>query len=112
MSPGDRIMSETRLLPDDPRLTAYALGELDPTEREAVERLLEASPEAQATLREIRDVAGLLTAELKQEPAPSLTEAQRSAVLAGTASSPARRRAVPSRASARWISRFAALATM
>src|SRR5262249_30673844 len=112
MRSGDEIMSETRLLPDDPRLTAYALGELDPTEREAVERLLATSPEAQAALREIRDVAGLLTAELKQEPVPSLTEAQRTAVLAGSPPGPARRRAVPSRASARWISRFAALAAM
>jgi len=33
-------MSENQLSPDDPRLTAYALGELDPTEQEALERLL------------------------------------------------------------------------
>src|SRR5262245_50889795 len=105
-------MSEIPLLPDDPRLTAYALGELDPTERETVERLIAASSEAQTALREIRSVAGLLTAELKQEPGPSLTEAQRTAVLTGNVPGPIPRRAIRSRASARWISRFAALATM
>jgi len=37
-------MSDNPILPDDPRLTAYALDELDPSEREAFEALL-ASPE-------------------------------------------------------------------
>ena len=46
-----------------------------------VERLLAESPAAQAALREIRELAGLLTTELKQEPALSLTAVQRIAIL-------------------------------
>ncbi|HEY2250321.1 MAG TPA: von Willebrand factor type A domain-containing protein [Planctomycetaceae bacterium] len=78
-------MSENQLLPDDPRLTAYALGELDPTEQAALERLLAGSPAAQAAVREIRELAGVLTTELRQEPALELTARQREAILvAGT----------------------------
>ncbi len=74
-------MSENQLPPDDPRLTAYALGELDPTEQAALENLLFDSPEARAAVREIRELAGLLTSELRQEPAPELTAQQRAAIL-------------------------------
>jgi Ca-activated chloride channel family protein len=105
-------MSENELHADDPRLTAYALGELDPTEREAVERLLSDSPAAQATVREVRDLAGLLTAELKQEPAPTLTAAQRTAILEGKAAKASPVAAIRRRASSRWIGQFAALASM
>ncbi|MGE5192657.1 MAG: hypothetical protein ACM3U2_09155, partial [Deltaproteobacteria bacterium] len=105
-------MSEQELHADDPRLTAYALGELDPTEREAVERLLADSPAAQAAVREICDLAGLLTTELKQEPAPALTAAQRTAILEGKAPTVAARPATRKRATSRWISQFAALASM
>ena len=38
----------TRINPDDPKWTAYVLGELNETERAALERELEASEEAQA----------------------------------------------------------------
>ena len=56
--------------PEDPRLTAYALGELhDPADRAAVEQTLQSSPEARAALREIRVFTALLTAEYKQERA-------------------------------------------
>ena len=75
-------MSQNALLPDDPRLTAYALGELDPTEQELLEQLLFDSPQAQAAVREIRELAGLLTTELRQEPALGLTADQRTAILA------------------------------
>jgi hypothetical protein len=105
-------MSEIRLLPDDPRLTAYALGELDPSEQIAVERLVAGSPVAQAALGEIRNLAGLLTTELKQEPALALTAAQRTAILEGKVPTVARRHVRSGRANHRWISQFAALATM
>ena len=74
-------MSQNQIQPDDPRLTAYALGELDPTEQESLEQLLFDSPEAQAAVREIRELAGLLATELRQEPVSGLTAAQRSAIL-------------------------------
>src|SRR5437588_7838376 len=110
-------MYENQLLPDDPRLTAYALGELDPSEREAIERLMGDSPPAQLAVREIRELAGLLATELRQEPVAALTAAQRSAILDAGAPTvapatatlgAARRRFVNSR----WVSRFAALATV
>ena len=74
-------MSQNPLQPDDPRLTAYALGELDPTEQEALERLLGDYPAAQAAVVEILELAGLLMSEFRQEPAPGLTVEQRSAIL-------------------------------
>ena len=54
--------------PDDPRLTAYALGELpDPADRVHVEALLTASPEARAELADIRALTAVLTAEYEQD---------------------------------------------
>ena len=54
--------------PDDPRLTAYALGELpDPADRAHVEALLAASPEARAELADLRALTAALTAEYEQE---------------------------------------------
>src|SRR5262249_3537461 len=105
-------MSHTELHADDPRLTAYALGELDPTEQETVERLIADSPEAQNAVREIRELAGLLATERQPEPAPALTTEQRNAILAGNVSTVAPRAERPRRAGHRWISQFAALASM
>lgn len=106
-------MSENQLLPDDPRLTAYALGELDPTEVKAVEQLLAASPAAQGALQEIRELAGLLTAELRDEPAPALTDAQRAAILGGNAIMPPQRPAtIPVHTRGSRTMWFASLATM
>src|SRR5262245_26014528 len=105
-------MSDTELQADDPRVTAYALGELDPTERATVERLLADSPEAQNAVREIRELAGLLATELQHEPAPALTVAQRTAILEGKTAAVVKRPAVPRRKGNRWISQFAALASM
>ena len=54
--------------PEDPRLTAYALDELpDPAERAAVEQILERSPEARATLHEIRALTAALRTEYEHE---------------------------------------------
>ena len=54
--------------PEDPRLTAYALGELtDRADRLAVEQVLQASPEARAALQEIRALTVALGAEYDQE---------------------------------------------
>lgn len=60
--------------PDDPRLTAYALGELDETERAEVEALLQNSPAAQAAVDEIRATAAQLEAALGEEPLPEVSE--------------------------------------
>ena len=65
---------------NDPRLTAYALGELDAEDRREVTMLLETSPEAQAAVEEIRQAADLLTRELIDEPPLQLTNEQRQSV--------------------------------
>src|SRR5262249_6556995 len=54
-------------LTDDPRLTAYALGELKGTERDEIERLVARSPAAKAEVEAIRELAGALTYELAGE---------------------------------------------
>jgi Ca-activated chloride channel family protein len=79
MKPND---SHDTMPVDDPRLTAYALGELDASEVPAVEALLEQSPEARAEVEAIREVAGVLGTELAAEPAPAtgLEAAQHKAI--------------------------------
>jgi Ca-activated chloride channel family protein len=60
---------------DDPKLTAFALDELDEPERSTIARVVAESPEAQRFVDEIREVAGAVknefTAELEKE-APAL----------------------------------------
>jgi Ca-activated chloride channel family protein len=58
--------------PDDPKLTAYALGELSGEERAAVEAALKGDAAAQAAVNEIRALAAQLEGALVAEP---LTEA-------------------------------------
>ncbi len=73
-------MTQFNFQPDDPRLTAYALGELDPIERAQVEAMLADSAEARTALEEIRETIGLLSRELTFEPSLTLTMVQRHAV--------------------------------
>ena len=63
--------------PDDPRLTAFALGELDDADRAAVEALVAGSPEANRFVVEVREMASLLSETLQAEPAPGLSIVQR-----------------------------------
>jgi Ca-activated chloride channel family protein len=53
--------------PDDPRLTAFALGELDPDSHGEIAELLASSDEARRHVEEIRRTASLLTEELRKE---------------------------------------------
>ena len=57
------------LPPDDPRLTAYALGELEGEEHAAIETALRDNAEARATVEAVRAMAGQMTAALVDEPA-------------------------------------------
>jgi Ca-activated chloride channel family protein len=84
-----------QLLPDDPKLTAYALGELTGADRAEVEAALQHSPECRQAVEEIRQFAGALTKELKGEPCPTLSEAQRATVLSGATALPAATEASP-----------------
>ena len=47
-------MSTPRINPNDPKWTAYVLGELDEADRASVERLLESSAEARALVNELK----------------------------------------------------------
>ena len=75
-------MSGTNDFHDDPRLTAYALNELDVAERAEVDALLAKDESARRAVEEIRATAGTLAAELGREPASSLTELQRTRIAA------------------------------
>src|SRR4051812_21138750 len=90
--------------PDDPRLTAYALGELDAADP-AVEALLAESPEARQTVDEIRATARLLAEQLGQEPSPGLRPGQHLAIEGGLRSTPTK----PARSS--WV-KFALAASV
>src|SRR6185295_16961471 len=69
-----------RLDPNDPRLTAYALGELEETEQAAIKRELVCSDAARQTVEEIRATAKLLKVHLSSEPGLELSKAQRSLI--------------------------------
>jgi Ca-activated chloride channel family protein len=66
---------------DDPRLTAYALGELPVTEVKEFEMELEKDKAAQAEIESIQKQAGLLKEELKSESGPRLAANQRESIL-------------------------------
>ncbi len=53
--------------PNDPRLTAFVLGELDPTESAIVEAMLVESPDCRHAVEEIRLTTQWLTEQLHDE---------------------------------------------
>ena len=63
--------------PNDPRLTAYALGELADSDRIAFEAELTGDPETRQEIDRIRGAAVILKAKLEVEPCPRLEPAQR-----------------------------------
>jgi hypothetical protein len=69
-----------KLHPEDPRLTAFLLGELPAADAAAVERAIAADPALQIALREIESVQILLTDTLSTQP-QSLLPRQRNQIL-------------------------------
>ncbi len=67
---------------DDPRLTAYALGEMEAAEAEAFAAQLEAAPEARSEVEAIRGAAALLEKEFGATPAEAFSPSEREEVLA------------------------------
>ncbi len=65
---------------NDPRLTAYALGEMDAEERADFEQALAKDPAARAEVEAIQALGGRIRTEFAKSPAPALTEAQRASV--------------------------------
>ena len=81
-------MNDTKFLPDDPKLTAYALGELEGDEHAAVEAALHHDPAARTAVEEIRAMGTQLEAALAGEGvagvAPAAADPQlRTAIIAG-----------------------------
>ena len=64
-------MNSSPVSPDDPRLTTYALGEMDAAEHTAFAGLLAEDAAARQSVEEIRACAGLLGAALETEPLPA-----------------------------------------
>jgi Ca-activated chloride channel family protein len=66
--------------PNDPRLTAYALGELAGAQHAEVVALLADCAESRKYVEEVRAMAQLLTESLHQEPSPGLSPEHRRAI--------------------------------
>ena len=62
-----------KLSPDDPRLTAYALGELSAQERAEIEKAIQGDEALQQAVAEIRQLGDLLSDELGKEESPALS---------------------------------------
>ena len=70
--------------PDDPRLTAYALGEMEPAEREEFEKLLKQDAAARAMVAEINGAAHNIGVALASESVTTLAAAPLNQSVAGT----------------------------
>ncbi|MEM8866799.1 MAG: von Willebrand factor type A domain-containing protein [Verrucomicrobiota bacterium] len=67
-----------KILRDDPRLTAYALGEIEDAEECAmIEKAVAESSELQAEVESIRSLGTLLSDGFAAEPAPELSELEK-----------------------------------
>lgn len=66
--------------PNDPRLTAYALGELHGSEAAEIEAALEADDSLRAEVEKIRQVGSMLRGGFAAEHAPTLTDQQRQSI--------------------------------
>ena len=66
--------------PDDPKWTAYVLGELDEAERAEIERLLETSDEARALVEELTLATTSMKEELSSFVPLMMTPEQRAAI--------------------------------
>lgn len=62
---------------DDPRLTSFVLGELDPAEHEVIEQAVLASPELAQAVEGIRQLTDVLDSAYQLEAPLRLTEGQR-----------------------------------
>ncbi len=96
-----------KINPNDPKWTAYVLGELDADERVAIDELLAGSSEARALVEELRIAATMLKDELDSQPAAALNASQRAAIHAAADRNVHRRRGPRVVA---WAASFAAAA--
>ncbi|NQY33273.1 MAG: hypothetical protein HRT56_08905, partial [Coraliomargarita sp.] len=76
---------------EDPRLTAYAFGEIDdPKERTEIEQAIAANPELQAEVESIRNMGELLAGGLEREAVPELNEFEKAKMEQAPAPEPKR----------------------
>lgn len=61
-------MNQNSISSDDPRLTLYALGEMEPRERAEFEQLLQTDAAARQAVEEIQAAAATITSALEHEP--------------------------------------------
>ncbi len=73
-----------RFDPDNPKWTAYVLGELSEDERNAIEEEIAGDEKARSFVEELRATAGLLNEELQAEAAPLLPADQRRKIVERT----------------------------
>ena len=73
-------MSQSPITPDDPRLTAYVLGELEAADRAAVEAQMASDPQCREIVEHLQQTTATLFEALQSEPVPSLTDRQRAAI--------------------------------
>ena len=97
---------------DDPRLTAYVLGELDDAERIELDRELAASPELQAEVNAIRQTTDLLADGLQTEAVTELNDEQRTAIQNQLSSAPVRLADHPATPPGNRRRRYAAMLTL
>ncbi len=72
-------MNASKFSPEDPKLTAYVLGELDAAEQAEVEARLRDDPEARAAVESIRATTQWIEGALTQEPLPEVKPPQAAA---------------------------------
>src|SRR5436853_6603272 len=82
------VMNNPQINPDDPKWTAYVLGELDEAGRVEIERLLETSDEARALVEELNLAAMTLKEELAPLSALAMTPEQKAVIRAAAAPAP------------------------
>ncbi|GJM25915.1 MAG: hypothetical protein DHS20C16_23300 [Phycisphaerae bacterium] len=78
--PNETNANDSMIPEDDPRITAYALGELSEDDAANLESELSANPEWQETIASVQETAGLLKQALAEEPMVGLTQAHRDAI--------------------------------
>lgn len=85
---------DTKITPDDPRLTAYVLGELDGSDAAFVEEQVAADATLRAAVNELRDTTSAIADAFATEQTPSLSPEQKAAVVATASAPPTGRRTV------------------
>ena len=86
---------------NDPRWTAFILGELEAAERDSTQQELERDPAAIELVEQIRDICSLMQESLQDFSAIELTAGQRESILAaGTVAS---QRRIEKRGRIRWL---------